>query len=244
MNGSSQPRRVVLKISGERLCRRCPESFSPFDAASIARIVEDMAGLHGAGYGVVVICGAGNLLRGRDSVFGDRVLADQSGMLATLINSLAVTDALRTAGLPARTYSAVPVGTLVTPYRALDVRRALDEGVIAVVGGGTGAPFVTTDSAAALRALELGAGCILKATQVDGVYSADPRTEPGAERFERLDYDEVLSRRLAVMDLSAVELCRSGGVEVRVFSGEVPGGPLKALTEEGFATVIGPPGAD
>jgi len=240
MSASDRPQRVIVKLSGERLCRRSPEGFSPFDAESLKRIVGDLAELHEAGYGVAVICGAGNLIRGRDSVFNDRVSADQSGMLATLINSLAVVDALSAADLPARTYSAVPVSTLVHVYRSADVRGAVDEGVIAVIGGGTGAPFVTTDSAAALRARELEAGCILKATQVDGIYSADPRTDPDAVRYERLTYDEVLNRRLGVMDLSAIEHCRAGRIEVRVFSGEVPGGPLKALTVEGFATIVGP----
>jgi uridylate kinase len=234
------PERVIVKLSGERLGGRGPGGFSPLDAESLRRAVADLGGLAEAGYGVGVVCGAGNLLRGRDSAFADRVAADIAGMLATVVNALALADALGANGIEARAYSVIPMPGHVAVYRPGAVREYLDSGGIGVFGGGTGAPFVTTDTAAALRALELNAGVILKATQVDGVYSADPRTDPDATRYDRLTYDEVLDRRLGVMDLAAVELCRRGGVEIYVFSGDVEGGPLKALTEPGFATVVGP----
>jgi uridylate kinase len=234
------PKRVIVKLSGERLSGRGPGGFSPLEAGALSRAVADLAGLTGAGYGVGVVCGAGNLLRGRDSAFSDRVAADTAGMLATVINALALADALNAGGVKARAYTVIPLPGHVAVYRPESVREFLDTGGIGVFGGGTGAPFVTTDTAAALRALELGAGTILKATQVDGVYSADPKTDPTAKRYDRLTYDEVLDRRLGVMDLAAVELCRRGGIEILVFSGEAAGGPLKALTEPGFATVIGP----
>ncbi len=239
------PRRVIVKLSGERLCGRSKEGFSPFDADALGLIVDELADLRGAGIETAVVCGAGNLLRGgRGCIFADRVLADSAGMLATVINALALCDALGAAGVPVQAYSAVPVTTLAPQYRAVEARRDLVEGRLVIVGGGTGAPFVTTDTASALRARELEADCILKATQVDGVYSADPRQDPAAERYERLSYDEVLNRRLGVMDLGAVELCRGGGVEIRVFDAGVTGGALRALTEPGFATVIGPQDAD
>ena len=234
------PGRVILKLSGERLGGRGPGGFSPLEAGSLSRAAADIAGLTGAGYGVGVVCGAGNLLRGRDSTFTDRVAADIAGMLATVVNALALADALTAAGTQARAYSVIAMPGHVAVYRPEAVREFLDSGGVGVFGGGTGAPFVTTDTAAALRALELGAGAILKATQVDGVYSADPKTDPAAKRFDRLSYDEVLERHLGVMDLAAVELCRRGGIEILVFSGEAADGPVKALTEPGFATVIGP----
>ncbi len=235
-----KPKRVIVKLSGERLGGRGSEGFSPFEPESLKKIVADLSGLRGAGYGVGVVCGAGNLLRGRSSIFADRTNADTAGMLATVINALALADALNAQGLKARAYSVIPMPNHVAPYRPEAVREFMDSGGIGVFGGGTGAPFVTTDTAAALRALELGADAILKATQVDGVYSADPRTDPDAHRYDRLTYDEVLTGRLGVMDLAAVELCRQGGIKILVFSGEVEGGPLRAVNEEGFATVIGP----
>jgi uridylate kinase len=234
------PGRVILKLSGERLGGRGPEGFSPLVAESLARAAADIAGLAGAGYGVGIVCGAGNLLRGRDSTFSDRVAADTAGMLATVINALVLADALNAAGTRARAYSVIPLPGHVAVYRPGEAREFLDSGGIGVFGGGTGAPFVTTDTAAALRALELNAGIILKATQVDGVYSADPTTDPEARRYDRLTYDEFLNLRLGVMDLAAVELCRRGGIQILVFSGETAGGPLRALTEPGFATVVGP----
>lgn len=236
-----KPKRVIVKLSGERLGGRGPEGFLPLDAGAVGRVVSDLAELHGAGYGVGVVCGAGNLLRGRCSTFTDRAAADTAGMLATVINALALADASNAQGLKARAYSVIPMPNHVAPYRPETVREFMDSGGIGVFGGGTGAPFVTTDTAAALRALELGAESILKATQVDGVYSADPKTDPDARRYDRLTYDEVLAERLGVMDLAAVELCRQGGIKILVFSGEVEGGPLRALTDEGFATAIGPP---
>jgi uridylate kinase len=234
------PERVIVKLSGERLSGRGPGGFSPLAAESLSRAAADLAGLTAAGYEVGVVCGAGNLLRGRDSAFSDRVAADTAGMLATVINALALADALTAAGTKARAYSVIAMPGHAAVYRPEAVREFLDSGGIGVFGGGTGAPFVTTDTAAALRALELGAEAILKTTQVDGVYSADPATNPAARRYDRLTYDEYLELRLGVMDLAAVELCRRGGVEILVFSGEAAGGPLKALTEPGFATVIGP----
>jgi len=233
------PKRVIVKLSGERLSGRQAGSFSSFSSNSLRRTVAELTTLHDAGYQVAIVVGAGNLLRGGQSaVFTDRATADTAGMLATVMNALLLADALTATGYTARAYSAVSMPSHVTPYRFREVRQRLEAGEIAIVGGGTGAPFFTTDTAAALRARELQASVILKATQVDGVYSADPKKDPTATRYDRLSYAEVLEQRLAVMDLAAFEICRGGKIEIRVFDGAAENHFLRALTEPGFATVI------
>ncbi len=235
----SHPKRVIVKLSGERLSSRQAGSFSSFDSDSLSRTVGELTTLHDAGYQIAIVVGAGNLLRGGQSaVFTDRATADTAGMLATVMNALLLADALTTAGHTARAYSTVSMPSHVPPYRFGEVRERLAAGEIAIIGGGTGAPFVTTDTAAALRARELHASVILKATQVDGVYSADPKTDPTAVRYDRLTYAKVIEQRLAVMDIAAFEICRGGRIEIRVFDGGVENHFLRALTEPGFATVI------
>ena len=214
--------RCVLKLSGEVLAGASGVGLDPavLDdvAAQLARAVEE-----GARVGVVL--GGGNIFRGLGAAAAgmDRVAADEMGMLATVINGLALGDAIRRAGGRAELFTARPLGPIGRPYVRDDARGAIDGGACAVLAGGTGNPFFSTDSAAALRAAELGCGRLLKGTKVDGVYDADPARDPDAKRFDALTFDEMIERRLGVMDLTAATLCRENGVEVLVYRMTDPG---------------------
>ena len=230
-------RRVVLKLSGEAL----GPAGQGVDIASVRRIASEIREAHDAGVEIAIVAGAGNLVRGRDLV-GHGVppaLADAMGITATVINGLALCHGIEEAGVDVRLTSAVAVGNLVPAFSRFDGLRHLAKGRVLIVAGGTGNPHFTTDSGAALRARELGADAVLKATNVDGVYSADPRKDPDAKRFTRLSFREVIERDLAVMDIAAIALCREGHVPIVVFDLSVKGNVLGAARGDDVGTYIG-----
>ena len=231
------PVRVLLKLSGEALAG--PAGFG-IDPAVLERLCQDLAAAAGLGAQVALVCGGGNLLRGASLAEAgmNRVVADQMGMLATCMNGLAIGDALHRAGVPAKVFSAVAVGGFLPGYGAAAAGAALDRGEVAIIAGGTGNPFFTTDTAACLRGLELGVDAVLKATKVDGVYTADPVLDPTARRFETLSFDEALARNLRVMDLTAICLCRDHSLALVVFNLATPGALTRILKGEKVGTRI------
>ncbi len=233
----SPPRRVLLKLSGEALMGGRTHGVDPELAGRIAAEIAEAAR---AGVALALVVGGGNLFRGADLAARgmDRVVGDHVGMLATVMNALVLRELIAAEGVPAEAYSAMPMGAVCETYSPRAARAALARGAVALLAGGTGNPFFTTDTAAALRAAELGAGLMLKATKVDGVYSADPARDPQARRYERLSYDEVLARGLGVMDLSAVVLCRDHGIRVRVFNVFEPGELVRAARGEAVGTLV------
>ena len=237
MPDASPWRRVLLKCSGEALMG---EGAFGIDFSALERIAGDIAEVRALGIEVAVVVGGGNLFRGvRTAAQGmDRASADHMGMLATVMNGLALADALDRAGAPATSMSAIPMPTVCPAYTRRDALAAMAGGQVVIATGGTGNPFFTTDTAAALRAAELGCDLLAKGTQVDGVYSADPKTDPSATRFETLTHDEVLARDLKVMDTAAIALTRENRIPVMVFDLHRKGGFAAALTGGGRSTTI------
>ena len=232
------PRRVLLKLSGEGLCR---EGGRGYDAEQVRSLAQEIAGLPLSGIQTAIVVGGGNLVRGRD-LPGDvveRTAADAAGMLATISNSVVLAAALRTAGARSRILTAIPMPDVADAFTADRARNALEDGEVLLLGGGTGRPYFTTDTAAALRALEVGAEVLLKATTVDGVYDRDPRKEKGAKRFDTLTFDEVLKRRLGVMDQTAFTLCRDNALPIVVFSLRPWGTLSRAAAGQPVGTRIG-----
>lgn len=219
--GGSQYQRVVLKISGEFFVG----NNSQLDPARVDQLAKDIIAMTHRKVQVAVVLGAGNICRGSEFVRNgvDQVTADQMGMLATVINALALKDALLRQQADVEIYSAFGINGIVTSYMRDDALNLLDNGFVVICAGGTGNPLVTTDSAAALRAIELGADLLLKATKVDGVYSADPKKNPHAKRFTTLSYQDVIAYSLEVMDLSAFCLCRDHQMPIRIFDMDSPG---------------------
>src|SRR6185312_5402433 len=209
-------RRVLLKLSGEALMG--DEDYG-IDPKLIGRLAREVMEAREAGAEVALVIGGGNIFRGAGLAAGgmDRVTGDQMGMLATVINALAMQDALEKLGAKARVMSAIKINDVCEDYIRRRAIRHLEKGRIAIFAAGTGNPFFTTDSAAALRAAEIGADLLLKATKVDGVYSADPKKDKSAQRFEHLTYDQVIERKLAVMDTAAIALCRDHKVPLRIY---------------------------
>jgi uridylate kinase len=207
--------RVLLKMSGEALLG---EEGYGIGAGTLETVAGNLIELTDIAVQVALVIGGGNIFRGSGLAAGgmERVTADQIGMLATLMNALALQDTLESQGAYARVMSAVRINELCEDYLRRRAIRHLEKGRIVIFAAGTGNPFFTTDSAASLRAIEIGADLLIKATKVDGVYSADPMEDPNAERFARLSYDEVLDRRLSVMDATAIVLCREHGMPLRV----------------------------
>lgn len=230
-------RRILLKLSGEALAG---ESAFGIDPAVLDRMAAEIGELVGVGVQVGVVVGGGNLFRGAalQAAGLDRVTGDHMGMLATVMNALALDDALRRAGLRGRVMSAFPLHGVADPYDRRHAKQALANGEVVTFAAGTGNPFFTTDSAACLRGIEIEAEVVLKATKVDGVYSADPKRDPTATRFERLSFDEVIARNLGVMDLSAICLCRDHAMPLRVFDMGAPGILLKIMHGERHGTLI------
>ncbi len=208
-------KRVLLKLSGEALGTPGSTPLDPSAAESLAR---QIMAVHAVGVEVAVVIGGGNILRG--ALFAEagtnRALADQMGMLATVINGLALCDALERIGVETRVQTAVPMNSVAEPFIRRRAIRHLEKGRVVVFAGGTGNPYFTTDTAAALRATEIGADALVKATKVDGVYDMDPIKNPGAVRFTRLTYDEVLERKLGVMDATAITLCMENSMPIVV----------------------------
>ena len=216
---ADEPRykRVLLKISGEALCR---PGGSGVDTQALVTVSDELAALAKRGIQVGLVVGGGNLIRGRnltDNPYIERAHADYMGMLATVINGLALRDTLTRRGIAGCVLSAIPMPTVCDPYTRRDALSRLEAGHIVILAGGTGSPFFTTDTCAALRASELDAEVLLKATKVDGVYDADPVDNPQAQRYRRLTYEEVLADKLGVMDLTAISLCMENRIPIIVF---------------------------
>jgi len=210
-------KRILLKLSGEALMG--DDAFG-INRATIVRMVEEIADVTRLGVEVAVVIGGGNIFRGvaGGSVGMDRATADYMGMLATVMNSLALADTMDKAGLVARVMSAISIEQVVEPYVRPKALQYLEEGKVVIFAAGTGNPFFTTDTAAALRGAEIGAEIVLKATKVDGVYTADPNKDPSATRYTSISFDEAMGKNLQVMDATAFALCRDQKLPVKVFS--------------------------
>jgi uridylate kinase len=239
MSTDRQPRyrRVLLKLSGEALASPEGYGIDPDRATEIARRVREV---HDLGTQLALVIGAGNLWRGQDGMEHgmDRATADQMGMLATVMNALALRDALERQGMPTRVQTAVQMNTIAEPYIRLRAIRHLEKGRVVILAGGTGNPYFTTDSAAALRGAEIGADVIIKATKVDGVYRSDPAVDPNAERFSRLSFMDVVNMQLGVMDLTAITLCRENHVPIIVLDMWQPESLRRAVMGEEVGTLI------
>lgn len=214
--------RLVLKLSGEALGGARGNGI---DAAVLARTAAEVAAVASAGAAVALVVGGGNLVRGAELAAAglDRVTGDHMGMLATVMNALAFRDALGALGAPAKVLASIAIPTVADGYSVHQAREFLDAGVIVLLAGGTGNPLFTTDTAACLRGVEIGADLVIKATNVDGVYSADPARDPDAERFTDLTYMEVIEKQLRVMDLTAIALCQEHDLPVVVCDVSEPG---------------------
>ncbi|MCJ2122253.1 UMP kinase [Methylobacterium sp. J-077] len=233
-------RRILLKLSGEALA--APDGYW-LHPPTLAALAEDIARTIESGAEIAIVVGGGNMIRGaRISAAGwiDRATGDSLGMMATVMNSLAIETALNAAGVPARTMSAVSMPTICETYARQPALHHLDKGQVVVLAGGTGNPFFTTDTAAVLRAAELRCDAVLKATQVDGVYSADPKTDPSATRYDRLTHDEAIARDLKVMDTAAFALARESRLSIVVGSLHPPSSIAKILSGEAPSTLVAP----
>jgi uridylate kinase len=230
-------RRVLLKLSGEALMG--DDAFG-INRQTLQSMVRDIADVHAMGVELAVVIGGGNLFRGvaLGASGMDRATADYMGMMATIMNAMALQDAMRNAGLEARVQSALKVEQVVEPYIRPKAMRYLEEGKIVIFAAGTGNPFFTTDTAAALRGTEIGAEVVLKATKVDGVYSADPKKDPTAVRYSEITFDEALRRNLQVMDATAFALCRDQGLPIRVFNILRPGALRRVVSGEDEGTLV------
>src|SRR5690242_21185450 len=236
---SSMPkyRRVLLKVSGEALMGG--QAYG-IDVATVDRIAGDAKEAVALGTQLCMVVGGGNIFRGLAGAAKgiDRATADYMGMLATVMNALALQAALERAGVASRVQSAIAMNNVCEPYIRRRAIRHMEKGRVVIFGAGTGNPFFTTDTAAALRAAEMGCDALLKATQVDGVYSADPKKVPDAERYDSLSYHEVLARNLQVMDASAVSLSRENKIPIVVFALQDKGALAAVLRGEGRCTII------
>jgi len=230
-------KRILLKLSGEALMGKADFGIDP---ETIARMAGEIRDLINAGVQVGLVIGGGNIFRGAGLAEAgiDRVTGDQMGMLATVINALAMQDALERVGVPARVMSSLAVHEVCEDYIRRRAVRHLEKGRVVVLAAGTGNPFFTTDSAASLRAVEMGAELLVKATKVDGVYSADPLKDPTAERYSRLDYDQVLMQKLQVMDATAIVLCRDNDIPLRVMNINEHGALMRLLQGEDIGTLV------
>ena len=229
--------RVLLKLSGESLGGPAGKGI---DEQSLVRYAREIVAAVKAGHQVAVVNGGGNIFRGLQGVGKgfDRITGDRMGMLATVINSLAVAGAIRSLGVEAEVFTATPMKPIAHYYRREDAVALLERGGVALIAGGTGNPFFTTDSGAALRALEIGADALLKGTRVDGVYTADPEKDPTATRYEELSFAKALSDKLKVMDMTAFALCEQGPVPIIVFNIEQEGNLARLLSGEKIGTIV------
>ena len=230
-------RRVLLKISGEGLMGTQEYGLEP---ATVERIAREVKSVHDLGVEVCCVVGGGNIFRGVAGAAGgmERAAADYMGMLAPVINALSLQNAIERLGVPSRVQSAITMPTVCESYIRRRAIRHLEKGRVVIFAAGTGNPFFTTDTAAALRAVEMGCDALLKATQVDGVYSADPKKVPDAERYDRLTFHQVLARDLRVMDAAAISLCRENGVPILVFNLHHDGAFAEVVRGCGRFTII------
>jgi uridylate kinase len=232
-------KRVIVKLSGEALMGGLTHGL---DVGTVARIAGDLAAAAEQGVEIGVVVGGGNFFRGLQGADKgiERARADSIGMLATVMNALALEQAIESQGRAARALSAVPMPSLCQPFSRQAALNHLAKGRIAILAGGTGNPFFTTDTGAVLRAAELSADAVMKATQVDGVYTADPKKDKTATRYERLTHDEAIGRNLAVMDTAAFALARENRIPIIVFSIQEPGAIRDALLGRGRFTIVEP----
>ncbi len=235
--GAPAFRRILLKASGEALMGA--QNYG-VDVGVARAIAEEIKAIHALGVELAVVIGGGNIFRGvAPGAQGmDRATADYMGMLATVMNSLALADAMRQAGITARVMSAISIEQVVEPYVRPKALQYLEEGKIVVFAAGTGNPFFTTDTAAALRGSEIGAEIVLKATKVDGVYSADPKKDASATRYSTITFDEAISKHLQVMDATAFALCRDQKLPIKVFSIVKPGALRRVIMGEDEGTLV------
>lgn len=231
-------RRVVLKLSGESFAD--PELGYGIDPLTVKRVAAEIVEAHSGGVEIAVVVGGGNIFRGVSSAAAgmDAASADYMGMLATVINALALRDALEKAGVPSRVQSAINMQQLAEPYIRLRAIRHLEKGRVVIFAAGTGNPFFTTDTTAALRAVEINAEVVLKATRVDGVYDDDPHKNSDAEMYTELSYMEVLAEGLKVMDSTAITMCREHEVPIVVFNITTHGNIVKAVQGERIGTLV------
>lgn len=237
MAPTAKYKRILLKLSGEALMGDDPFGIN---RATIERIVGEVSQVAALGLEIAVVIGGGNIFRGvaPGAAGMDRATADYIGMLATIMNALALQDAMRQAGLNARVQSALNIEQIVEPYIRNKAIRYLEEGKIVIFAAGTGNPFFTTDTAAALRGTEIGAEMVLKATKVDGIYTADPNLRPDAKRYDKLSFDEAMIKNLRVMDATAFALCRDQKLPITVFSILKAGAMKRVVTGEKEGTLV------
>ena len=230
-------KRVLLKVSGEALMG---DGQYGIDVATVDRIADEVKQAIALGVEVCMVIGGGNIFRGLAGAADgmDRSSADYMGMLATVMNALAMQNGLERMGVPTRVLSAIPMSTVCEPYIRRRATRHMEKGRVVIFAAGTGNPFFTTDTAAALRAAEMSCDALMKGTNVDGVYSADPKKDKDAERYDNLSYMEVLSKDLKVMDASAVSLSRENGIPIIVFSIQESGGFVQVLQGDGACTIV------
>ena len=230
-------KRILLKLSGEALMG---DDAYGINRDTLWRIVNEVKTVADLGVEIGIVIGGGNIFRGMAgaSTGMDRATADYMGMLATVMNAMALADAMRQANLPARVQSALNIEQVVEPYIRGKAIRYLEEGRVVIFGGGTGNPFFTTDTAAALRGSEIGAEMVLKATKVDGIYTADPEKDPTATRFAKISFDEAIGRNLAVMDATAFALCRDQKLPINVFSIFKSGALKRVVMGEDEGTLV------
>lgn len=237
VEGALQYKRVLLKVSGESLMG--PQQYGQ-DLATIDRICEDIREVYEMGVEICLVVGGGNIYRGMSAAESgmERASADYVGMLATVMNALALQNSLEGMGVATRVLSAITMTSICEPYIRRRASRHLERGRVVIFAAGTGNPFFTTDTAAALRAAEMGCHALLKGTQVDGVYTADPKKDKNATRYERLTYKDVLSNDLAVMDASAISLARENNIPILVFSIREKGSFASVLRGKGKFTIV------
>ncbi|NSW77406.1 MAG: UMP kinase [Chthonomonadetes bacterium] len=235
-----QPRwqRVLLKLSGEAFAG---ERKSGLDYAVISSLAQQIVDAHQLGVEIAVVIGGGNIIRGQYAAQSgiDRATADYMGMLATVINALALQDAIEQLGVPTRVQTAIQMFQVAEPFIRRRAIRHLEKGRVVILAAGTGNPYFTTDTAAALRALEIHAQAFLKATNVDGVYDADPRVDPNAKRFSYITYRDAIAMQLRVMDLTALTLCMENRLPIVVFNIARPGNVVRAVLGEDIGTLVG-----
>jgi uridylate kinase len=230
--------RVVLKLSGEAFAD--PELEYGIDTEVVDRVAKEIAAVHGEGHEIAIVVGGGNIFRGVSSAAEgmDRANADYMGMLATVINALALRDALERAGSETRVQTAISIQQVAEPYIRLRAIRHLEKGRVVIFAGGTGNPFFTTDTTAALRAAEIGADAVLKATRVDGVYDADPATHPDATLISDLGHMDAIAQRLGIMDTTAITMAMDNDLPIRVFNMNRPGEIERAVRGEDVGTLV------
>jgi uridylate kinase len=237
MPAAQKYKRILLKLSGEALLGSADYGIDP---KVIHRLARETLEVQRTGVEVGIVIGGGNIFRGEGLAAAgmDRVTGDHMGMLATVINALAFQDALEKMGARVRVMSAIKINEVCEDFIRRRAIRHLEKGRIAIFAAGTGNPFFTTDSAAALRSIEIGADLLLKATKVDGVYSADPKKDSSAQRFEQLTYDQVIERKLAVMDTAAIALCRDHKIPLRIYDMSREGDLMRIMQGEAIGTLV------